>query len=140
MSDRGEPTWQPIAMLPTIAMLIDGSLSHAREHYATLLEARPKPHVLDDATIARVKRVNGESIEYCDVYDEQLRRWCTGALTSAQKGEVVRLEGANREWRALLTDILALAEELATGTIERELSKSDLQLGIEYVLRGHQAR
>ena len=140
MSDRGEPTWQPITMLPTIAMLIDGSLSHAREHYATLLEARPKAHVLDDATIARVKRVNGESIEYCDVYDEQLRRWRTGPLTSAQKREVVRLEGANRDWRAALTDILALAEELATGTIERQLSKTDLQLGVEHLLRGHTPR
>lgn len=140
MNDRGEPTWQPITMLPTIAMLIDGSLSHAREHYATLLEARPKPHVLDDATIARVKRVNDESIDYCDVYDEQLRRWRTGTLTSAQKREVVRLEGANREWRAVLTDILGLAEELATGTIERQLSKSDLELGVEHLLRGHAPR
>lgn len=137
MTDRGEPTWQPISSLPMIAMLIDESLSDAREHYATLLEARPKPHVLDDATLARVKRVNGESIEYCDIYDEQLRRWRTRPLTSAQQHEVVRLEGANREWRAVLTDILALADELATGTIERQLSKSDLQLGIEYVLRGH---
>ena len=140
MNDRGEPTWQPISMLPTIAMLIDASLSDAREHYATLLEARPKPHVLDDATIARVKRVNGESIEYCDVYDEQLRRWRTGPLTSAQKREVVRLEGANRDWRAALTNILALADELATGTIERQLSKTDLELGVEYLLRGYPPR
>jgi hypothetical protein len=32
-------------MLPTIAMLIDGGSRDAREHYASLLEARPKPYV-----------------------------------------------------------------------------------------------
>lgn len=37
-------------MLATLASLSDEGLRDAREHYATLLEARPKPHVLDDAT------------------------------------------------------------------------------------------
>jgi hypothetical protein len=53
VNGRGEPNWQPISMLATIASLIDGGLSDAREHYAMLLMARPKPYVLDDATIAR---------------------------------------------------------------------------------------
>jgi hypothetical protein len=55
VNGRGEPNWQPINMLATIASLIDGGLSDAREHYAMLLKARPKPYVLDDATIARTK-------------------------------------------------------------------------------------
>ena len=59
MTGRGEPSWQAIGRLPVIASLIDGGLRDGREHYATLLEARPKPYVLDDATIARTKRVNG---------------------------------------------------------------------------------
>ncbi|MCA1680150.1 MAG: hypothetical protein LC777_14965 [Actinobacteria bacterium] len=50
---RGEPDWQPISLLATIASLSEEGLRDAREHYATLLEARPRPHVLDDATIAR---------------------------------------------------------------------------------------
>ena len=62
-------------MLATIASLIDGGLADAREHYAMLLKARPKPFVLDDATIADTKRVNGEGLEWCDVYDRQLERW-----------------------------------------------------------------
>jgi hypothetical protein len=32
-----------------------------------------------------------------------------------------------------LTQILSLADELATGTIERQLSKSDSELGLEYL-------
>ncbi len=135
MSGRGEPIWHPISMLATIAMLIDEGLSDGREHYAQLLEARPKPYVLDDATVARVKRVNGEGLEFCDIYDEQLLRWRATGLTDAQQREVVRLHTASRELRVVLEQILALADELAAGTIERQMSKSDIELGLEHLLR-----
>jgi hypothetical protein len=121
-------------MLATIASLSDEGLRDAREHYATLLEARPKPHVLDDATIARVKRVHGESLEWCDVYDRQLARWRRELLTGAQREEVTRLQDVQRDLREVLTRILELADELGHGTIERRLAKSDLELGLEFVL------
>ena len=130
----GEPNWQPISMLATIASLSDEGLRDAREHYATLLDARPVPYVLDDATIARTKRVNGESLEWCDVYDRQLARWQRERLTRAQREEVTRLQGVQCDLRAVLTQILELADELARGTIERQLAKSDLELGLECVL------
>jgi hypothetical protein len=132
---RGEPRWQPISMLPMIASLIDEGLRDGREHYATLLEARPKPHVLDDAMIARTKRVNGEGLERCGVYDRQLLRWRAQRLTDAQRREIARLEDVQRDLRLVLTQILELADELGHGTIERQLTKSDLELGLEYVLR-----
>jgi hypothetical protein len=130
VTGRGEPNWQPISMLATIASLSDEGLRDAREHYATLLEARPKPHVPEDATIARTKRVNGESLEWCDVYDRQLARWQRERLTRAQCEEVARLQGVQGELRAVLTQILELADELARGTIERQLAKSDPQVGM----------
>jgi hypothetical protein len=67
VSARGEPTGQPISALSTIAMLTDDGLRDAQAHYETLLQARPKPYLLDDATIARVRRGNAEGLEYCDV-------------------------------------------------------------------------
>ncbi len=135
MTGRGEPSWQPISGLPVIASLIDGGLRDGREHYATLLEARAKPYVLDDATIVATKRVNGEGLEWCGVYDEQLRRWRRQRLTEEQRREIDRLEGASRELRAVLAQILELADELGRGTIERQLAKSDLELGLEHLLR-----
>ena len=135
MNGRGEPNWQPISMLATIASLIDGGLSDAREHYALLLRARPKPFVLDDATIAHTKRVNGEGVEWCDVYDRQLERWSSERLTDAQQREVARLQGVSGELRVELIRILALADELGEGTIERQLAKGDLELGLEHLLR-----
>jgi hypothetical protein len=49
--------------------------------------------------------------------------------------ELDRLEGQLERLRKVLSDILALAEELQQGTIERVLAKSDLELGIEALLR-----
>jgi hypothetical protein len=121
-------------MLATIASLSDEGLRDAREHYATLLEARPKPYVLDDATIARTERVNVESLEWCEVDDRQLARWQREWLTGEQREEVTRLQGVVRDLRAVLTQILELADELARGTIERQLAKSDLELGLDVVL------
>ncbi|HEY5318744.1 MAG TPA: hypothetical protein VIJ20_12220 [Solirubrobacteraceae bacterium] len=35
----------------------------------------------------------------------------------------------------MLTQILELADELGEGTIEQQLAKSDLELGVEYLMR-----
>ena len=51
--------WQPISRLPLIGSMIDGMLQDAEEHYQTLLQASPKPHVLDDYTVGRVFEVFG---------------------------------------------------------------------------------
>ena len=85
-----------IALLPMIAHLIDEGLADTSEQYTTLLEARPKPWVLDDALITRSKRVNGEALEWCGVYDRQLTRWLSQHLTPAQRREVIRAGRAAR--------------------------------------------
>ncbi len=121
-------------MLPTIARLIDEGLADTSEQYTTLLEARSKPWVLDDALINRSKRVNGEALQWCGVYDRQLKRWLGQHITPAQRREVIRLQGVQRDQRRVLNELLALLDELAANTIDRQLAKSDIQLGREYVL------
>ncbi len=57
------------------------------------------------------------------------RTWIYGILQLFGRGaEVSRLQSAGSELRLVLTQILSLADELATGTIERQLSKSDSEL------------
>jgi len=136
VSVRGQSTWQEINALPTIATLIEDGLSEAREHYAALFEAQPNPHAFDESTIGRVTRVNADSLELCDVYEEQLRRWRSERPTDAQQQEVARLSSTTRELRLVLTEILALADELASATT-RQLSKTDAELGLEHPLRTH---
>lgn len=90
--------------------------------------------MLDDALVSRSKRVNGEALEWCDVYDQQLKRSLGQRLTPAQRGEVIRLQGVQRDQRRVLNELLALLDELAANTIDRQLAKSDAQLGLEYLL------
>jgi hypothetical protein len=49
------------------------------------------------------KRVNGEGLEWSDVYDRRLARW---QLTGPQRREVARLHDVQRQLRAVLTQIL----------------------------------
>ncbi|MGO9794314.1 MAG: hypothetical protein ACLP8S_33760 [Solirubrobacteraceae bacterium] len=74
-----------------IAKLIDEELADARELYATLSDARSKPHVLDDQTVQRVQRVYGEKWEFLPDYQRQLSRWQALALTAAQRAGVDRV-------------------------------------------------
>lgn len=66
--------WQPIRQLPLVASMIGDALSDTSDHLRTLTTARATPHLLDDATIARIERVHGEQLEFVDIYAEQIRR------------------------------------------------------------------
>lgn len=135
MADDPAPNWQPLTALPLIASLIDGELADGQEHHATLLAVRDRPYVLDDATVERTIKLHTEQRDFLGVFAEQLERWRHEQPPVAQRRELDRLEGQLERLRAVLTDILALAEELKQGTIERVLAKSDLELGLEALLR-----
>ena len=113
-------------MLPTIASLIDEG--PGREHYATLLEARPKPYVLDDATIERTKRVNREGLEWCNVYDRQLLRWRSQRLTDVQRREIARLEDVQRigGWcsHGYLSSLMSSGRRRSSDSSPRATSRS----------------
>jgi signal transduction histidine kinase len=135
LADDPTPNWQPLAALPLIASLIDGELADGQEHHATLLAVRDRPHVLDDATVERSITLHTEQRDFLGVFVEQLARWSHEHPTDAQRRELDRLEGQIERLRAVLSAILELAEELQQGTIERVLAKSDLELGLEALLR-----
>jgi hypothetical protein len=135
MTKRPTPRWQPISQLPFIADVIDGMLASAAETGQALEEARPKPYVLDDATVHRVLQVYTAQQNDLWLYEEQLRRWGTLSLTAAQRQEVERLVGQLARLRQVIAANLALAKELQGGTIEQVLSKSDAELGLEFLLR-----
>ncbi len=132
-----QPHWQPISMLPTLATHIDGMLEVDEEQYHHLLQARPKPHVLDDFTVNRVIQVFTKQQKDLPLFDEQLKRWqaLTLTLTTEQRAEVERLVKQMARLHEVHDQVLALARELSQGTIEKVMSKSDAELGMEYLLR-----
>jgi hypothetical protein len=135
MTHDPPPQWQPLSRLAFIAAILDGMLTDTEEHYQTLLEAKPRPYVLDDATVARVLQVYSDQAGDFRLYQEQLARWGRGTLTPAQRQEVTRLGEQLDRLRVVNAAILTLAEELQAGTIERVLAKSDLEIGLEWLLR-----
>ncbi len=129
-----EPIDQPIAMLPTLAAIVDDSVQNAQEHYATLCQARSKPHVLDDATLARSRRVYEEEREWAAVYERQIPRWRNQRLSVAQRDQVDRLADEVAASRAIAEMILGLIAELEPGTIDAIGGTDDAQLGLEVLL------
>ncbi len=131
-----KPHWQPIEALPMIAAHIDGMLQADREQYETLLEAKPKPHVLDDYTVNRVIAAFTTQRNDFGLFDEQLQRWQAGPLTDDQRREVERLVEQMRLLRENTEKVLTLAAELSLGTIDKVMAKSDVELGLEMLTKG----
>jgi len=48
---------------------------------------------------------------------------------------VERLQGQMAALHKVVDDILALADELGRGTIEKVMAKDDMELGLEFLLR-----
>src|SRR5712692_3809945 len=77
------PQWQPIERVGLIASHVDGMLEAAEEQYESLQLARPKPHILDEYTVGRVIEVFTVQRDDLWLFDEQLRRWKAGRLTTS---------------------------------------------------------
>jgi hypothetical protein len=133
---KQKPQWQPIEALAMVARHIDGMLQADREQYETLLEAKPKPYVLDDLTVNRVIAVFTTQRNDFDLFDEQLRRWLAGSLTDDQRREVERLVEQMRLLGENNEQVLALAAELSKGTMDKVMATSDVELGLQALMKG----
>ena len=123
-----------------VAAHIDGMLQADREQYETLLQAKPKPHVLDDYTVNRVIAAFTTQRHDFGFFDEQLQRWAALPLSDQQRREVERLIEQMRLLRENNQQVLMLARELSTGTIDKVMAKSDVALGLEMLMKGWSKR
>ena len=126
--------WRPISDLPVMASILDSMLHDDEGQYRTLCECRPKPYVLDDHTVVRVIQVFTQQKTDLPLYQGQVSHWMAGDLTVSQRREVERLQGCVTKLQELAESILSLAEERKQGTIDSVLGKSDLELGLEFLL------
>ena len=126
-----EINWQPISFLPQISDMINGMLDAAQETYEPLRQIK----VHDDYTIKRIFEVTGKQVEDEWLYDEHLRRWMEDKdLKPAQRTEIQTLQKQMEELKQVNRKILAIAEAHKNKTIEKIMSKSDAELGIEFLL------
>ena len=79
-------------------------------------------------------RLYTEQRDDLNMYEEQLRRWRQTPLTDAQRREVDRLGTQLVRLRSAIEEILTVAEEVKSQTIEKLLAKSDTEVGLEVLL------
>jgi hypothetical protein len=131
MPDPKQPQWQPISQMPLVSEMISGMLGEAQNLYKNLLLARPKPHLLDDATVARVIDVYTTQKDDLWLYEGQLKHWQKSKLTDRQAQDIQRMQSHLLQLGELIDKILTLIEKLKERTIERVLAKSDGELALE---------
>jgi hypothetical protein len=130
VADR-EPTWQPLAAVPTLTAHIRQGVTLAREQLALLARAQERPYLLDDATVNRLRAAFENTRDDTELFAEQGRRWQAAAADPATRAAVDGYVALVAQERALVDQVLTVADELAAGTIEKTLAKSDLELGLE---------
>ena len=136
MHEHDTPQYHPISMLPTIRDLIDGGLEDITSALTNIKAVHGREHgTLDDHTAKRFVRLFADGLEFVPFHTEQLARWQKTKLTDTQRKEVTRLQGQLGPLKAALTEGLAIADEMTERTIEMVMGKSDLELGLEALLR-----
>ena len=130
MNKGQQPQWQPISMLPLMTDLIDQSLGDARDMLGTVREALGKPHVLDDETVDRIIALYTETGDFAAIYAQQLDRWAGETAEPEALAEITRLVALLSELRRLCEAIVDMAGKIRTGTIDRIMGMSDLELGL----------
>ena len=130
MNEGQQPEWQPISALPLMTDLIDQSLGDARDMLGTVQEGLGKPHVFNDETVDRIIALYTETLELSGVYEQQLQRWSAETPAPEALAEITRLLALLPELRHLCEAIIDMAGKIRTGTIDRIMEISDLELGL----------
>ncbi|RVX41163.1 hypothetical protein EDD27_3634 [Nonomuraea polychroma] len=133
------PSGARLADVDMMTAVVLEQLGANRDQVRTLEPARRAPHLLDDHTVERIKQVIRQQRDHMWLWVETGERWQAQDLTAAEAAKVDQYVAAVEASAASNTVILALADELAAGTIEAALAKSDLELGVE-ALAGALAR
>jgi len=133
---RGGPNGQPVTAVTVMAGMLAGQLAANRGQLELPGRARREPWLPDDATVDRVKKVFG--VQRDDRWPgggENGRRWQALDLGTAIRAQAGGYMSLAARFAAASTEVLALAGEIAGGTISKVMAKSDLELGIEALHR-----
>ncbi len=136
--DEREQNWYPIGKVGWFTQHIREGIEVTAEQLRLLQPALARPYQLDDATVARTVRVQEDQADDLVLFQNQADKWSSmPGRTPAQRAAVQEYEAAIGDLRRLNAEVLAAAEQLKPLTIEALLAKSDLEVGIEALLRGY---
>ncbi|MBZ9626389.1 hypothetical protein G9F71_026665 [Clostridium sp. FP2] len=128
-----QQNWHPISMPPMLSTMISGQLEEAKNQYENLFKAQSKPYVLNDEILERVIKVFSEQLDFICLYENQMSKWHDEeTLTTKLEADLAKSQSQLQELSTVIPNILALADQLKSGTIEKVMKKSDLELGLEF--------
>jgi hypothetical protein len=135
MGRNVEPKWLPLDKIKTVRGYIDEELDNGRELLGTLLKAWTKPHVMDDALLDRVARVNKKKREDLWMYRGQMEHWLGDKRVSeADKKEIEGVGAQVKAIEEIYAKMLSLADELREGSINRIMEMDDMELAMRTLM------
>jgi hypothetical protein len=129
-----EIQWHPVSRLPLISQVIDNNVMTVKSQHDLLVEGQDKPYLFDDETIDRIIIAELETLEFVEIYTEQLGRWQKEKLTKKQQAEVARLLEQSQYLKRLATAILSMADSIAAATIDQIIALDEAELALKVLL------
>ncbi|MFC5770601.1 hypothetical protein [Thauera sinica] len=111
-----KPNWQPLSMLPMIALVMAEELAGAEDLHASLQAAMARPQCLDAATLQRSRRLCENQLEMVPTYREQVARWCRGVPSRPQQAELTRLSEQIERFEAVVNATRVLVDHMTSGS------------------------
>lgn len=125
----------PLSFLPTFSVMLHELLEQTKIQYNNLLEAKTKPHVLDDRLIERLIKVYSEQQEQEGFWMHQLGEWQKQTLNDNQRKKINELIEPARRIKDINQQMLDLIDELAPHTLTKLLQKDPLESGLDFLSR-----
>jgi hypothetical protein len=137
--EEREPNWYPVSQVGWFTAHIREGIAVTGHQLELLQPALARPGRLDDATVARIIRVHHDQAGDLVYFQHQADKWkALPDLTAGQRARIAAYEALIAQLRQVNSEVLAAAGQLTRTTIEAVLAKSDLELGLEALLRGRQ--
>lgn len=132
-----EQNWYTINTLDMFFKMASNQLSQVKEQYDSLLAVKDKPHVLDDQIIERVIKCYTDQKELLTPERKQFEKWeKEEKLSTTQKEKINKAYEIIDKKGKIIDDILLLSKELEKGTIDKIMAKDDIELGLEFLMKG----
>jgi len=105
-TDKPQQNFYPIDNIGMFEDLTIAGIENTEENLASFMEAKDKPHVLDDEIVDRGIRLYKNQLEDADCMDKQIAMWKKQTLTDEQSQRVESLSNENNKFRELSNFIL----------------------------------
>ena len=134
MREENEAIFYSLYMLQTYLVMSQKQLLASEGQLQNLKKVEQRPHLLDDALMDRAIKIHTEQNPMLWVSIEQCRKWREQSPNQEQLVDIDQVEGNFKKLIDVNEQIIALAQEIKKGTIDSIMRKSDVEIGLEFIM------